>query len=189
MMAHVNKYWLAAALVWLMAMGLTAWNLSTIETVAQARDQNERLRREINFHHHYSAKLAAVRQSAEALFLPVDSVKLGFIAVQSHLEALAAVFGLEQVKVSRQVGPDTAEQLPIRVAFVGSFEGAMQFIFALREFPYLPVDRTQINVDRERGTIVEINLIFKYRLRPAEDLPPEPLRTTRYPASNEVSPS
>ena len=188
-MARVSKYWLMTICVWLLAIGMTAWNLPTIDAVARTRDKNERLRREISFHHHYKEKLASVRASAQTLFLPVDSVKLGFISAQSHLQALGAVFGLEQVKITRQVGQAAPGQLPIRVAFGGAFEGAVQFILTLREYPYLPVDHTQIMVDSHRGTMVEIDMTFNYRLQPAGDLRPEPLRTTRYPASNEVSPS
>jgi hypothetical protein len=186
----MNHFWIAAALIWLIAIGLTGWNLSTMDAVALKRDQNERMRKEMIFHRQYISKLEAVRQTADTFFLPVDSVKLGFLSIQSRLQALSAVFGLENVKIARQVGPASDAQLPITVSFEGAFEGALQFLSALREYPYLPITHTQIKVIAGRGeAAVEIDLLFQFRLAPGIETLPTPLQTTRYPMPSEVSPS
>jgi type IV secretory pathway TrbD component len=52
-MSRMNQLWLATVMMWLVAVGLTCWNVSTIEAVALARDQNERLRKEMMFHRQY----------------------------------------------------------------------------------------------------------------------------------------
>jgi hypothetical protein len=190
MTSRMNHFWMAAVFIWLIAIGLTGWNLSTMDAVALKRDQNERVHKEMNFHRQYIDKLESVRQTADTFFLPVDSVKLGFLSVQSHLQALSAVFGLENVKIVRQTGPTPDTQLPITVSFEGTFEGALQFLSSLREYPYLPINHTQIKVIADRGqAAVEINLYFQFRLKQGVETFPTPMRTTRYPMSSEVSPS
>jgi hypothetical protein len=186
-MSRMNQLWLATVMMWLVAFGLTCWNVSTIEAVALVRDQNERLRKEMIFHRQYSAKLESVRQIADTFFLPVDSVKLGYIGVQSHLQSLAAVFGLGNVKITRQMGQATPEQLPITVAFEGTLEGTMQFLFSLREYPYLSIDHTQIKLDSVRGAEVAIDLSFQFHLNPSDGFAPSPLQTTRNPVPSEGS--
>jgi len=190
MTSRTNQFWMAVVLIWLIAIGLTGWNLSSIDAVALTRDQNERLRKEMLFHRQYSGKLESVRQTADALFLPVDSVKLGFLAVQSRLQALSAVFGLDNVVIKRQTGQAAQDQLPISVSFEGPFEGALQFLSSLREYPYLPINHTRISVIADRGVAaVEIDLYLLFRLKQGHETPPAPMRTTRHPMSSEVSPS
>jgi hypothetical protein len=185
----MNQLWTATVMMWLVAVGLTCWNVSTIEAVALARDQNERLRKEMMFHRQYITKLESVHQTADTFFLPVDSLKLGFLRVQSELQSLAAVFGLEKVKITRQMGQATPEQLPITVAFEGTLEGAMQFLFSLRDYPYLPIDHTRIKLSMNRGAEVAVGLALQFRLNPADGFGPSPVQTTRYPASSEENPS
>jgi hypothetical protein len=190
MTSRMNHFWVATAFIWLIAIGLTGWNLSTVDAVVLKRDQNERMRKEMAFQRQYIGKLESVRQTADTFFLPVDSVKLGFLSVQSHLQALSAVFGLENVKIARQTGPASDAQLPITVSFEGAFEGALQFLSSLKEYPYLPITHTQIKVIADRGkAAVEIDLYFQFRLKQGVETLPTPLRTTRYPISSEVSPS
>lgn len=188
-MSRMNQLWTLTAMMWLVAIGLTCWNVSTIEAVALARDQNERLRKELMFHRQYSAKLESVNETADTFFLPVDSLKLGFIGVQSQLESLAAVFGLENVKIARQMGQATPEQLPITVAFEGTLEGVMQFLFSLREYPYLPVDHTRIKLGTAGRAEVAIDLSLHFRLNTVAGGMPSPVQTTRHPMSGEGSPS
>jgi hypothetical protein len=188
-MSRLNQLWLATVMLWLVAVGLTCWNVSTIEAVALARDQNERLRKEMMFHRQYMSKLESVNQTADTFFLPVDSLKLGFLGVQSQLASLGAVFGLENVKITRQMGQATPEQLPITVAFEGPLEGVMQFLFSLREYPYLPIDHTRIKLGMARGAEVAIDLSLQFRLNPVEGFPAPPLQTTRYAVPGEGNPS
>jgi hypothetical protein len=188
-MSRMNQLWMATVVMWLIAVGLTCWNVSTIEAVALARDQNERLRKEMMFHRQYISKLESVRQTADTFFLPVDSLKLGFLGVQSELQSLAAVFGLENFKITRQMGQATPEQLPLTVAFEGTLEGVMQFLFSLREYPYLPIDHTRIKLSMERGAEVTIDLALQFRLNPMEGFASPPLQTTRYLLPSEGSPS
>ena len=188
-MSRMNQLWLATVMMWLVAVGLTCWNVSTIEAVALARDQNERLRKEMMFHRQYISKLESVHQTADTFFLPVDSLKLGFLGVQSQLASLGAVFGLEKIKITRQMGQATPEQLPITVAFEGPLEGAMQFLFSLREYPYLPIDHTRIKLSMARGAEVAIDLALQFRLNPVAGFASPPLQTTRTPVPSEGSPS
>jgi hypothetical protein len=188
-MSRMNQIWMTVVLIWLIAIGLTGWNLSSIDAVALTRDQNERLRKEMIFHRQYIAKLESVRQTADTFFLPVDSVKLGFLGVQSHLQSLAAIFGLEHIKITRQMGQATPEQLPITVAFEGTLEGVMQFLFSLREYPYLVIDHTRIKLNMDRSAEVAIDLSFQFRLSPVDGFAPSPLKKTRYALPGEVNPS
>jgi len=188
-MSRMNQLWMATVVMWLVAVGLTCWNLSTIEAVALARDQNERLRKEMMFHRQYISKLESVRQTADTYFLQVDSIKLGFLGVQSELQSLAAVFGLKNFKITRQMGQATPEQLPITIAFEGTLEGAMQFLFSLREYPHLPIDHTRIKLSMDRGAEVAIDLALQFRLNPVEGFASPPLQTTRYPVPSEGSSS
>lgn len=65
----------------------------------------------------------------------------------------------------------------------------MQFLFSLREYPYLPIDHTRIKLSMARGAEVAIDLSLQFRLNPVEGFPAPPLQTTRYPLPGEGNPS
>jgi len=68
-------------------------------------------------------------------------------------------------------------------------EGAMQFLFSLREYPYLPIDHTRIKLSMARGAEVTIDLALQFRLNPVAGFASPPLQTTRYLLPSEGSPS
>ena len=186
MMPRLNAYWVAAAGLWLLAAGLTFGNLATMEAVATSRDQVERLRNELLFQRRNADALETARRTAAAFTLPVDSAQLGLLAVQSRLEALGAVFGLEKLKVVHQVGQSGPGQWPLAVSFEGPLAGAAKFLGALRAYPYLSVQRTLLNVDRVRPwSSAELHLVFRFRIRPPGEATAAPLQTTGPPAANE----
>jgi len=189
-MPRMNANWFSTAFIWILAIGLTLWNLSVIGSVSEARNQNERLRNELLFHRQYAGQLESIRQTAETYTLPVDSPKLGFLGVQSRLEILGAIFGLSPFKVSRQVGATDPEHWPLTVSCVGPFENTVQFLGALGAHPYLPVERVQTKIDAKTGrTASEIQLAFQFRMKTANDPPSVPLRTRRLVAAGEGHPS
>ena len=189
-MPRVNANWFLTGFTWLLAIGLTFWNLATIEAVSKARDQSERLRNELLFHRQYAGKLESIRQTAVTYTLPVESAKLGFLGAQNRLETLGAIFGLAPFMVARQAGAAMPEQWPLTVSCEGSLENTVRFLNALEDYPYLPVRRIQLKINEEHfRTAAEIQLVLQFRLEDAEDPPPAPLRTTRYVATGEDHPS
>ena len=132
-MPRVNANWFLTGFTWLLAIGLTFWNLATIEAVSKARDQSERLRNELLFHRQYAGKLESIRQTAETYTLPVESAKLGFLGAQNRLETLGAIFGLAPFMVARQAGAAMPEQWPLTVSCEGSLENTVRFLNALED--------------------------------------------------------
>lgn len=182
MMPRLNAYWLTAAGLWALAIGLTFWNLATMEAVATARDQGERLRDELLFQRRNAARLEDARLKAATFTLPVDSAQLGFLTAQGRLEALGAVFGLEKFNVVPQVGQAAPDQWLLTVSFEGPLEGAARFLEALTAYPYLSVQRTRVKVDRDRPwSFTELHLVFQFRIRPPGETAGAALQTTRLP--------
>ena len=103
MNSKLNQRWLIVGAIWLAALVMTSLNFSKIDAVARSRESSERLRKELVFQHRNSAKLHKVSSLYTSHFKPVASVKLGFESVRSSLHALAALLGLENVKIESRM--------------------------------------------------------------------------------------
>jgi hypothetical protein len=165
MSSKMKKRWLVVGCVWALALALTFWNGVKIETVAAARGKNEQRLREIDFQRQNAKELARISKSHEALFLPVESLDLGIVAVRSRLHALAAAFDLEDVRIRTEMTQMIGDQIPCTVSMRGALGPAVGFLTALHKSLYLTIGKMTISSEKGRNKVeMQIELRFKYRI-------------------------
>jgi hypothetical protein len=175
--------------IWLAALVMTGLNFSKIDAVARSRESAERLRKELAFQHRNSVKLDKVNSLHLSHFKPVASMKLGFESVRSSLHALAALLGLENVKIESRMAQATSEQMPLLIRMQGGSDKAMGFVTALVTYPYLSVQHSRIVVHNAQGDAeIEIELLLNFKTEPQEDAETHPLRASAVPSARGVHP-
>lgn len=179
MRSKLNQRWLIVGTIWLSALVMTFLNFSKIDAVAQSRESAERLRKELVFQQRNSVKLHKVSSLYASHFKSVASMKLGFESVRSSLHALAALLGLENVKIESRMAQATSEQIPFLIRMQGGSDKAMGFVTALVTYPYLSVQHSRIVIhDTEGAAEIEIELLLNFKLVPPEDAEINPLQAS-----------
>lgn len=165
MSTRMKMRWALVCCIWGLALGVTFWNGSHINAVAAARQNNEQIRREIDFQRQNRQKLDRVVASNDALFLPVESVDLGIVAVRSRLVALSAAFDLVDANIRPEITGITEDQVPFAASMRGSVNHAVDFLLALHNYSYLTVGRTTITTALDSGEIdLQIEFLLRYRM-------------------------
>lgn len=179
MTSKLNQRWLIVGVLWLAALAMTSLNFSKIDAVARSREGAERLRKELAFQHRNSVKLHKVNSLHVSHYKPVASVKLGFESVRSSLHALAALLGLENVKIESRMAQATSEQIPFLIRMQGGSDKAMGFVTALVTYPYLSIQHSRIVVNNTEGDAeIEIELLLNFKIEPPEDTGTNPLQAS-----------
>jgi hypothetical protein len=179
MTSKLNQRWLIVGAIWLAVLAMTGLNFSKIDAVARSRESAERLRKELAFQHRNSVKLHKVKSLHVSHFKPVASVKLGFESVRSSLHALAALLGLENVKIESRMAQATSEQIPFLIRMQGGSDQALGFVIALVTYPYLSVQHSRIVVHNTEGDAeIEIELLLNFKIEPQQDTETNPLQAS-----------
>jgi hypothetical protein len=164
---NLRNRWLIAAGIWLVALGLTFWNLSKVGDIASTREQNERLRREVSFQRRHIEKLIGIEKVHANLFLSVESVNLGLIALRSDLLSLAAALGLQEANLTSDVTQAGDSQIPVNLRIQGTFRKTAGYLAVIEKKPYLQITHTYFKVVNEKGdTETDIAFTFRYSIKP-----------------------
>jgi Tfp pilus assembly protein PilO len=167
--------WALIGCIWLTTLGFTAWNLAKIDAVAAGRIENENLRREIHFQRHNAQRLEQVAARRQALFMEVESLDLGMVALRYRLRALAAAFHLEGLALEVEANENADDRVPCRLSLTGRFENTVGFLTALNEYPYL-VPRQSLIAAAENNHTVRVEMAFFVQFKiVAQAAPAEPL--------------
>ncbi|MGD8833541.1 MAG: hypothetical protein PVI54_04030 [Desulfobacteraceae bacterium] len=170
MTSKLNQRWLIVGAIWLAVLVMTSLNFSRIDAVARSRESAERLRKELVFQHRNSVKLHKVKSLHLSHFKPVASVKLGFESARSSLHALAALLGMENVKIESGMAQATSEQIPLLIRMRGGSDKAMGFVTALATYPYLSVRHSRIVVQNAQGVAeIDIELLLNFKIEPQQE--------------------
>lgn len=189
MKSKLRTRWIMTGCIWMAALGLTWWNCAKIDTLAAARDINEQLRKELSFQRQNAKRLEQVTAAHEKLFLAVESVDLGMIAVRDRLYALAAAFDLRDLKMSTDMNRAMDGEIPCTLALSGPFENIVGFLSAVHPYAHLTVRSANIKVvANDRKVEVELALAVHYKIvvpqAPADTLP----QMTSHPSAPEGQP-
>jgi hypothetical protein len=177
MKSKLRLRWTILGCVWLATLAVTGWNLAKIDTVAAGRLANENLRREIHFQRHHAQRMEQVMASRQTLFMEVESLDLGMVALRHRLLALAAAFHIEDLTIDVETGENEDGRVACRLALAGGFEGTVGFLNALNEYAYLTPRQIQVSaVDEAHNVRLELSFFIQFKMIapavPAEN-PPE----------------
>ena len=182
MTSKLNQRWLIVGTIWLVTLIMTYWNCHTIAGVAGTRENTERLRREYAFQHRHADKLQHVQSLYASHYQSVASAKLGFESVRSSVHALAALLGLENVKIESQLSQATETRLPFIIRMLGDLQKATGFVSALLKYPHLSIKQSRIEVLNPNGDAeIEIVLDFQFEIKSQEDIVHRPLQASIRP--------
>jgi len=170
MSSAMKVRWTVVCCIWGLALVVTFWNGVKIDSVAAAREKSEQLLREIDFQRQNAEALARISKSHQAMFLPVESIDLGVVAVRSEMRALAAAFDLKEVRIQTEATRMSGDQIPCKVSTRGKLGPAVGFLTGLNKRLYLTIEKMTITSEKGRDEIeMQIELLFKYRI----ENPPE----------------
>jgi hypothetical protein len=187
MTSKLNSCWMAAALIWLAAIVVSYLNFTEIHEVATLREKNDRLRHEMLFQYRNTARLDQIHSMEASCFLPVASAKLGFEAVRSRLQRLAAHLGLNGVKISAQMEQATENRTPLRLRLQGTFEETANYIAALQYIPYLAMKSSRVVVAYPKPDAeIELEFNFQFKIDPAQELEIRSLHAAGDPLENKA---
>lgn len=181
--------WALLACIWLTAIGLTGWNIIKIGELSVSRRATEGLRREIHFQRHNAPRLGQLVAQHEALFMGIESLDLGVVALRDRLRALAAAFHLEDLSIEADMGQAMEGQIPCRLTATGAFESAVSFLTALDQYTYLSARQCQVGAVPGAQTVrLEMSFFVQYKIVPPE-APAVPLpKVTQQPLPAEGQP-
>lgn len=181
MSSKMKMRWIAVCCIWAVALAATYWNGIKIDAVASAREKNEQMRQEIFFQDRNAPKLTQILRSHDALFLPVESIDLGIVAVRSRLGALTAAFALSGLQMQAEVAQAAQDQVPWRLSIHGPLNNVVGFLTALQKYLYLTVQQANIKAAQDANEVdVEIELLLHYQITaPVQDSNTIPQVTTQ----------
>ncbi|MBI5550843.1 MAG: hypothetical protein HY911_04990 [Desulfobacterales bacterium] len=189
MNSKLRTRWTVLGCIWLLALGFTGWNLARIDTVAAGRLENDNLRREIDFQRLNARRLEQVAARRQALFLNVESLDLGMVALRYRLRALAAAFHLEDLAIEVEANGIADDRLPCRLSLKGAFENTVGFLTALNEYAYLIPRQSNLAAIENAHTVrLEMSFFVQFKIV-APDVPAEnPPKVTTQPLASEGRP-
>ncbi len=181
MNSKLRLRWTVLGFIWLISIGFTGWNLAKIDAVAAGRIENENLRKESLFQRHNAQRLEQIAARQQALFMEVESLDLGMVALRCRLRALAAAFHLEDLVIEAELNQVGDNRIPCRVTLAGAFENVIGFLTALSEYAYLLPRQTQIGLLPSASSVhLEMSLFVQYKIvAPAAPAEPLPKMTTQ----------
>ncbi|MFZ1986772.1 MAG: hypothetical protein WAU91_20340 [Desulfatitalea sp.] len=189
MKSKLRNRWIMVGCIWWVALGLTWWNFAKIDALAAAREVNEELRKELSFQRQNAKRLEQVTAVHEKLFLTVESVDLGMIAVRNRLYTLAAAFDLRDLKMNTEMNQAADGQIPFTLALRGPFENVVGFLSAVHPYAYLTVRRASIKaVTGDREVEVELALAVHYKIVVPSALSNTLPQVTSHPSAPEGKP-
>lgn len=183
----LDPRWLAAALIWLVAILVSCLNFNHLQEIATIRERNERLHQEMLFQYRNAEQLNRVQSIQVFCSLPVASAKLGFESIRSRLHGLSANLGFQSVQIEARMEEITENRVPFRLKMQGNYKNADKFLAALQCIPYLAMRSCRIVVGTAKAeTEFELDFDFQYKFDPAQELPIPSLQAATSPSSLEA---
>jgi hypothetical protein len=187
MTSKLNPRWLAAAMVWSLAILVSYSNYSHIQEIATIREKNDGLRQEMLFQFRNAEQLNRVQSMQEFCSLPVASVQLGFESIRSRLYGLSANLGFQSIQIDAQMEQTTDNRVPFHLRMQGKYKNAGNFLSALQSIPYLAIKNYRIVADTAKPDAeLELNFHLQYKIDPTQELQIQPLQAAADPLAPEA---
>jgi hypothetical protein len=161
---NLKKGWVIVCLIWACAPILTYWNIYKINHTLAAIEKEEIFRLDNQFWKYNSDNISKVSARKEALVLPVDSEKLGLLAVEDRLTVLISKYKFKSIELE-SIPPQTGDDgTHINLYFEGPFKGILPWLGALQnEHPYLQVKHLKITTGPfSKRASFKFRLFFRY---------------------------
>lgn len=164
MKSNLTMRWIGVCVVWVAAIALSYWNMNAVSAIIMDMEQEEIYRMDDVFWQYNSGKISQVLPQKDIMIRPIDSLRLGFLEVESNLETLSRQHQFEDILVEMSPNDATGNGIPIRVSFKGPFGGILPWLKDLEaQFPFLPVTQVKVTVDPINGqTRYQIIVFFRY---------------------------
>lgn len=187
MTSKLNPRWLAAALIWSIAILVSYSNYNHIQKIATIREKNDGLRQEMLFQYRNAAQLNRIQSIQEFCSLPVASVQLGFESIRSRLHGLSANLGFQGIHIDAQMEQATENRVSFRLRMQGKYKKAGNFLSALQSIPYLAMKNCRIVADTAKPDAeLELNFDFQYKIDPTQELQIQSLQAAALPLAPEA---
>ena len=159
-----NK-WIIAGSVWLAAFILTYGNITKINDIILARQQEEIYQMDELFWKHNSNNISGILKDKVRLFHPTESLKLDLISVEDQVQHLAEKYGFVDFSVVENP-KHNEESISVNISYRGSLKGTIQWLDKLKkDFPFMPVQKIVITTSPpEKLVKFQIYLVYRYKI-------------------------
>jgi hypothetical protein len=173
----LTNLWVHAGGIWAAVALLTLWNHFEINAILAAQAQARILQAESVFFKQNYHRLERVRSAHAALTLPVDSLHLGVLAVNSQVSDWCRTLGLSDLKMTVAPRQKESDSIQLNLAFAGSFEKIARFLSLLDAHRYLQEKQVVIKSgSAEAETLCEMTLALKFTVGTGSAEPEAPGR-------------
>ena len=167
MKGGIKKRWGVVAVIWVSCILLSGWNVKKIHALRMQREKTALLERRERFLKRNHREISRILKRKDALYQPVDSLKMGVVAIEDTLTRLAGNNGLGEVTIKYAEDPSDGTPLRIQFSCAGPLKGMVKFLNLLDSgaYPFLTVSEMNLRLDESglRGTFA-IVLHYRYRL-------------------------
>lgn len=166
MKSTLTMRWIGVCIIWTAALALSYWNTSAVSDISMVREQEEIYRMDDVFWQYNSGKISRVLPQRDTMILPIESLRLGYLEVESNLQALSRRYRFEDILLEMSPNEATGTGIPIRIYFKGPFTGILPWLESLeKQFPFLPVTQVKITVDPlNEQTRYQVQVFFRYKI-------------------------
>ncbi|MDJ0830171.1 MAG: hypothetical protein QNI92_09990 [Desulfobacterales bacterium] len=166
MATKFRNRWIFIGILWTAVFILNVMNISEIQQILTAREQNEIFAHDEDFWKRNEANISQVMQLRAALYPPVDSLQLALLNLENDLMRSAKQHGLKEMDIISQAELGQPGQLPIMCRCKGSFNGMLQWLQRMNtKYPHIQIKTIQALKNPKLPEVKYIILVqYRYRL-------------------------
>ncbi|MFH2045907.1 MAG: hypothetical protein ABIK92_12260 [Pseudomonadota bacterium] len=163
-----NK-WIITGALWLAVIVLTFYNASEIKRLKYQSEKIESLRMDEEFWQQNSKNISFIITEGEKLFLDVESVDLGLLAIDDRLKKLSSKYHLENLKIEKQHASESDGYVPVDLSFEGNYEDIYKWFKSVKnDLPFLKPNNLKITMNPiSNMTVLNGSFFFRYRIKSA----------------------
>jgi hypothetical protein len=119
------------------------------------------------FHEQNLRKLELIQEEHSKLFLFTEAVQLGVLSLKSVVSELAAGLELNITQMTIAPIPKGGETVSLNLSLAGTFESVVNFLSAIRAYPYLQDKQVTIKIDSKSAECsCDLSLSLRCRVQP-----------------------
>ncbi|MGB5158495.1 MAG: hypothetical protein WBN77_13790 [Desulfobacterales bacterium] len=165
-----NK-WIITGVLWFAVIILTFYNASEIKRLKQESGRIESLHMDTEFWRENSKNIDYIKAEGEKLFFDIESVDMGYLAIDNRLKKLSSEHHLQNHSITKQQVSEAGGYVPVDLSFEGSYEDIFKWFQSVKnELPFLRAKSIKITINPiSNMAALNGSFFFRYRIATANN--------------------
>ena len=162
----VKTKWLMLLVIWGGCFSLCFFNVDTINSILESRENKDIIQRDFEFWKQNEDKMSEVIEQQRLLSHGINSLKLGIVFLDDTFNRIAAEYNLTEFKVEMNPKESQGDSMPVRSSFKCALKNGLDAIQKIQtEYTFIPFRSVKIEEGiTEKSAKFDILLDFKYHL-------------------------